>query len=64
MENNKSLDADTQKKIQQLTKEKDEMLDLAMSRGKIVQVIIKINKCISYLIELSISFSSNYERAW
>ncbi|XP_033761340.1 coiled-coil domain-containing protein 89-like [Pecten maximus] len=32
----KSMDAETQLKIQQLTKEKDELLDLAMQRGKIV----------------------------
>ena len=32
------MDAESQTKIQQLTKEKDELLDLAMQRGKIVQV--------------------------
>lgn len=32
------MDVESQAKIQQLTKEKDELLDLAMQRGKIVQV--------------------------
>ena len=38
IEGRKSMDAESQTKIQQLTKEKDELLDLAMQRGKIVQV--------------------------
>ena len=38
IEGRKSLDVESQNKIQQLTKEKDELLDLAMQRGKIVQV--------------------------
>jgi hypothetical protein len=38
IEGRKSMDAESQTKIQQLTKEKDELLDLAMQRGKIIQV--------------------------
>lgn len=34
----RNMDAETQHRIQQLTKEKDELLDLAMQRGKIVHV--------------------------
>jgi hypothetical protein len=32
------MDAESQKRIQTLTKEKDELLSLAMSRGKLIQV--------------------------
>ena len=33
-----NADSETSSKIQQLTKEKDELLELAMQRGKIIQV--------------------------
>lgn len=47
----KSLDAESQNKIQQLTKEKDELLDLAMQRGKIVQREQTENKKLQKKIE-------------
>ena len=34
----KNADTESQTRIQSLTKEKDELLDLAMQRGKIIQV--------------------------
>ena len=38
-----NLDAETQKRISILQKEKDEMLTLAMTRGKLISVNIKLN---------------------
>ena len=38
IDSRQSASAEAEAKIQQLTKEKDELLDLAMSRGKIIQV--------------------------
>ena len=38
-----NLDAETQKRISVLQKEKDEMLTLAMTRGKLISVNIKLN---------------------
>ena len=40
IESRQSASAESEAKIQQLTKEKDELLDLAMSRGKIIQVSV------------------------
>ena len=37
-----SASAEAEVKVLQLTKEKDELLDLAMSQGKIIQVITVI----------------------
>ncbi|XP_048756997.1 coiled-coil domain-containing protein 89-like [Ostrea edulis] len=37
LDNKRSADQESQTKIQSLTKEKDELLDLAMQRGKIIQ---------------------------
>lgn len=44
MEDKRSADLESQTKLQSLVKEKDELLDLAMQRGKIIQVkhIMKI----------------------
>ena len=38
IESKQSASAESEAKILQLTKEKDELLELAMSRGKIIQV--------------------------
>ena len=38
MDDKKSADLESQTRIQSLVKEKDELLDLAMTRGKIIQV--------------------------
>lgn len=38
MEDKRSADLESQTKLQSLVKEKDELLDLAMQRGKIIQV--------------------------
>lgn len=40
MDDKKSADLESQTRIQSLVKEKDELLDLAMTRGKIIQVNI------------------------
>ncbi|XP_071158674.1 coiled-coil domain-containing protein 89-like [Mytilus edulis] len=51
IEGRKSLDVESQQRIQQLTKEKDELLDLAMQRGKIVQREQTENKKLQRRIE-------------
>ncbi|XP_052096020.1 coiled-coil domain-containing protein 89-like [Mytilus californianus] len=51
IEGRKSLDVESQHRIQQLTKEKDELLDLAMQRGKIVQREQTENKKLQRRIE-------------
>ncbi|XP_063421516.1 coiled-coil domain-containing protein 89-like isoform X2 [Mytilus trossulus] len=51
IEGRKSLDVESQHRIQQLTKEKDELLDLAMQRGKIVQREQTENKKLQKRIE-------------
>lgn len=38
MDDKRSADLESQTKLQSLVKEKDELLDLAMQRGKIIQV--------------------------
>ena len=45
IDSRQSASAESEAKILQLTKEKDELLDLAMSRGKIIQVITVIFQC-------------------
>lgn len=42
MDDKKSADLESQTRIQSLVKEKDELLDLAMTRGKIIQVNIQV----------------------
>ena len=42
MDDKKSADLESQTRIQSLVKEKDELLDLAMTRGKIIQVNIHL----------------------
>ena len=42
MDDKKSADLESQTRIQNLVKEKDELLDLAMTRGKIIQVNIHL----------------------
>jgi hypothetical protein len=45
LDSKKEADLESQTRIQSLTKEKDELLDLAMQRGKIIQVCYLHRAC-------------------